>query len=421
MMRSPHRQRLIRELRLAAQRHDWAKLIADHGTPLLVLDPGAVVAAYRELSTHLPGFDLHYAVKALPHPAVLAAIASCGGGFDVTTRAEVELVRALGIAMEKCIYTHPVKTPDDIDHACQAGIRTFVVDNPMEAEKFCGRSSDIRLLVRLAFPNHTAKSDLSTKFGVDMSSYDDAELVVKQVIASGVTFAGFSFHVGSQSCSVEPFRSALRSTLELCRHIHDTVGVDTIVIDIGGGFPVVYREPVPAVAQIAEVINDTVGALRYEFTLMAEPGRFLVAPCMTLFTRVVGTATRRAHQWHYLDDGLYGSYSNVLCEDVHPPILAWRELTTTTSELMPVTLAGPTCDSADVVARDCPMPRLNIGDVVVSPMMGAYTAVTATRFNSVAPTPIVVTDITQHEQDLRGRGRQLRSRPSRDRQGLLQA
>jgi ornithine decarboxylase len=399
-MQSSRRQQLIRDLRAAAWRHDWAKLIASYGTPLLVLDPGAVVAAYRELSIHLPGFDLHYAVKALAHPAVITAIASCGGGFDVATRAEVELVRALGVAMDKTIHTNPVKKLDDIDHAYQAGIRTFVVDNPVEAQKFCGQPSDIRVLVRLSFPNATAKSDLSTKFGVDMSSYDDAELLVKQVLASGVMFAGFSFHVGSQSYSVEPFRCAMTSTLDLCRHIRDRVGVETTVIDIGGGFPVPYREPVPTVAQIAEVINDTMGALRAEFTLIAEPGRFLAAPCMTLFTSVVGTATRSADQWHYLDDGLYGSYSNVLCEDVHPPILAWRELITTTSELLPVTLAGPTCDSVDVIARGYPMPQLAMGDVVVSPMMGAYTAVTATSFNGLESTPIVVTEISTERTSL---------------------
>jgi ornithine decarboxylase len=110
-----------------------------------------------------------------------------------------------------------------------------------------------------------------------------------------------------------------------------------------------------------------------------------------LLTSVVGTATRDGKVWHYLDDGLYGSYSNVLTEDVHPPILAMDELRDGRSaDLQPVTLAGPTCDSVDVVARDYPMPPLRVGDVVVSPMMGAYTSVTSSRFNGIAETPIVV-------------------------------
>jgi ornithine decarboxylase len=108
---------------------------------------------------------------------------------------------------------------------------------------------------------------------------------------------------------------------------------------------------------------------------------------------VVGSATRAGATWHYLDDGLYGSYSNVMTENVHPPILALSELGGDEDKMPPleaVTLAGPTCDSVDVVAADYPMPTLAVGDVVVSPTMGAYTSVTASRFNGIAETPIVV-------------------------------
>jgi ornithine decarboxylase len=101
-------------------------------------------------------------------------------------------------------------------------------------------------------------------------------------------------------------------------------------------------------------------------------------------------AERNGQEWHYLDDGLYGSYSNVMTENVHPPILALRELTGNDVTYVPVTLAGPTCDSADVIARDYPMPPLEVGDIVVSPMMGAYTSVTSSRFNGVPATPILM-------------------------------
>ncbi|MGE2717545.1 type III PLP-dependent enzyme [Mycolicibacterium litorale] len=390
----PSRRRQLREsLGADAVRHSWADLLATHRTPLLVLDPDAVAAAYRRLSAELTGFGLHYAVKALPHPAALAVIASCGGGFDVATSGEVDQVRALGVPMHRCIHTHPVKKPADIDHAYRAGVRTFVVDNPVEAQKFSGRSGDIEVLVRLAFPNPTAKSDLSTKFGVEPA---DAELVVKHVLDSGVGFAGFSFHVGSQGSSVHPYRVALQSTLELCDHVDRTLGVRAHTIDIGGGFPVSYRDPMPGVDRIADVVHEALGERRGQFRLLAEPGRFLAAGAMTLLTSVVGTATRGGKVWHYLDDGLYGSYSNVLTEDVHPPILALREVSDTSSaaldDLKPVTLAGPTCDSVDVVARDYPMPPLTVGDIVVSPLMGAYTTVTSSRFNGIAPTPVVVSN-----------------------------
>ncbi len=380
------RSQLRDNLNARCDSEGWRALVAQHGTPLLVLDAYRVVEQCRLLASHLSGFGLHYAVKTCPHPAVLRAVAASGCGFDVATRAEVDLIAALGLPISRCINTNPVKKPADIDHAYVAGVRTFVVDNPVEAQKFTGLPADIEVLVRLAFRNPSAKSDLSTKFGADPA---DAELVVKHVLASGVRFGGFSFHVGSQGAAVEPYRRALRGTLELVAHIDETLGVPTRIIDIGGGFPVTYREPMPVIDAIAAVVDEVLGDRRDEFTLLAEPGRFLAADSMTLLTSVVGSAIRDGAQWHYLDDGLYGSYSNVMTEDVHPPIFGLREIVDRVNGYEPVTLAGPTCDSADVVARDYPMPALDVGDVVISPMMGAYTSVTSSRFNGIPATKVV--------------------------------
>ncbi|OBK74866.1 type III PLP-dependent enzyme [Mycobacterium sp. 1274761.0] len=380
------RSQLRDTLQTRCDTEGWRALVAQHGTPLLVLDRYRVVEQCRLLASRLPGFRLHYAVKTLPHPAVLRAVAANGCGFDVATKAEVDTIGELGLPIDRCINTNPIKKLTDIDHSYIAGVRTFVVDNPLEAQKFTGLPGDIEVLVRLAFPNPTAKSDLSTKFGVAPA---EAELVVKQVLATGVRFGGFSFHVGSQGTSVEAYRQALRGTLELIGHIDETLGVTTRTIDIGGGFPVGYRQPVPAIDDISAVVDEVLGGRRDQFTLLAEPGRFLAADAMTLLTGVVGSAVRDGRQWHYLDDGIYGSYSNVMTEDVHPPILALRELVDGVGGCEAVTLAGPTCDSADVIARDYPMPALDVGDIVVSPMMGAYTSVTSSRFNGIPATPIV--------------------------------
>ncbi|SOX54327.1 type III PLP-dependent enzyme [Mycobacterium ahvazicum] len=381
------RSQLRDSLRRQASAQRWNQLLAEHGTPLLVLDLQRVVTQYRLLSTHLREFALHYAVKALPHPAVVTALADCGGGFEVASSGEIDVLRSLGLPMNRCIHSHPIKKPSDIDYAYRAGIRTFVVDNPLEAQKFIGRPSDIEVLVRLSFPNPSAKYDLSSKFGVTPGQ---AELVVEQLMFAGVGFAGFSFHIGSQATSAEPYRAAVRATLELVDRIRRTLGADTRIINIGGGFPVTYREPIPSIDAISSAVDDAFGARRSEFILLAEPGRFLVGDCMTLLTSVVGTSAREGQLWHYLDDGVYGSYSNVAA-DVEPPILALRELDGHRSmPYQPVTLGGPTCDSIDVVARDYPMPQLAVGDVVVSPLMGAYTMVSASRFNGIPATPVVV-------------------------------
>ena len=373
---------------LRARNPRWADLARRHGTPLLVLEPHLVARRLRDFTEALPGVGVHYAVKALPHPIVLSTIAICGGGFDVATRGEIDLLQQLGLPMDRCIHTNPIKKPADIDHAYAAGIRVFVVENVCEAQKFAGKPEDVELLVRLAFRNPTAKSDLSAKFGVEP---DDAELLVKHVLAAGVRFAGFSFHVGSQGSSAEPYRYALERTLELIAQLRRTLGVSARVIDIGGGFPVSYRDAAPTIAEIGAIVDDVLGESRREFSLLAEPGRFLSADCMTLLTSVVGTGMRAGQLWHYLDDGVYGSYSNVMTEDVHPPILALSELESSAEpSLDAVTLAGPTCDSADVIARGYPMPTLGVGDLLISPAMGAYTSVTASRFNGIPATPIVM-------------------------------
>ena len=114
-------------------------------------------------------------------------------------------------------------------------------------------------------------------------------------------------------------------TLELTRDVERTLGVHVPTIDVGGGFPVSYRDDMPSIGAIGDVVDEVLGRRR-EYTMLAEPGRFVVADCMTLLTSVVGSATRAGRTWHYLDDGLYGSYSNVMTEDVHPPILALSEL-----------------------------------------------------------------------------------------------
>ncbi|MGU3434015.1 type III PLP-dependent enzyme [Actinomycetes bacterium M1A6_2h] len=385
-MEPRRRRRLADEMRGSAPM--WADLAARHGTPLLVLDPREVTRRYAELQNLLPYIRFHYAVKALPHPAVIAAVVSRRGWFDVATSHEVDHLVGLGVDMGRVIHTHPVKKPTAIDHAYAAGVRTFVVDSVAEVDKFGTRHRDAGVLVRLAFPDPTAKSNLSAKFGVPPA---DAELVVKQLLSSGLRVDGFSFHVGSQGSAIGPFAAAIGRTVELMDRVESSSGVQLRTLDIGGGFPVSYREPVPNIAEIASVIDTALASVRDRYVVLAEPGRFVAASCMTLLTSVVGTSIRDGRVWHHVDDGVYGSYSNVLAEDVHPAVLALAELGDDVSlPMRPVVLAGPTCDSVDVVATDYPMPELQNGSVLVSPMMGAYTAVSASRFNGLPPTPIVV-------------------------------
>ncbi|MCK8609855.1 type III PLP-dependent enzyme [Agromyces sp. C10] len=399
----PHRELVRRDLAAEAQRIRLGDLVREHASPLFVLDPARVTDQLAEIRRELPGVGIHFATKSLPHPAVIDAVHAFGASFEVASRGEIDLLERRGVPIAGCLHTHPVKTVADITSAYLRGIRTFVVDSPSEIGKFAGLPcGEVGVLVRLSFPNPGAKSDLSSKFGV---APEHAAALVERCLAARLPVRGFTFHVGSQTTSAEPWQRAIAATLQLMRDLESRHGIRFELLDLGGGFPVPYDEPVPSLAELARGIRPALAAVPPHVRVVVEPGRFVSAPAMMLVTRVIGTNDRPDGRWHYLDDGLYGAYSNIPAEDVHALVFAAAELgvqrigddaadrvtrRVLTRTRVPVTLAGPTCDSVDVIARGLPLPPLADGDLLVSPMMGAYTWATATGFNGIAPTPVLV-------------------------------
>ncbi|MHC5796269.1 type III PLP-dependent enzyme [Lacisediminihabitans sp. FW035] len=381
------RSRRIDGVRATLAEVDLDAMVTLHGTPLLVLDTGRVAAQYTRLRAALPFVRWHYAVKALSHPAVIETLASLGAAFDVASDCEIDVVARHGITPDRIIHTQPVKSPTEITRAYVLGIRTFVIDSAGELAKFRNVPANVSLLIRLAYRNPEAKSDLSSKFGV---SPVEAEVLLSQAIAQGNHVAGFSFHVGSQLDSVDAFVTATTATLELMDRLERQWNMQFTMLDIGGGFPVGYRTDVASIEQIAGALRPLLEPRSARLRIIAEPGRILVADAATLVSRVVGVRDRDGEAWCFIDDGVYGSYSNVMTEAVHPVILARSELDREASALVPTTVGGPTCDSADVVARRYPLPRLREGDLLLSPTMGAYTSVTATTFNGRRPAKVVV-------------------------------
>lgn len=362
---------------------------AEHGTPLLLLSPAVVRERYRALRRALPGVALHYAVKSLPHPAVAAALADEGASFDLASDGEIALLRSVGVGGRRCLHTHPIKRPGDIAAALEFGCRGFVFDNEDELAKLEPFRGEAELLLRVAFPNDRAQCDLSAKFGAHP---DAAAGLLVHAQARGHRVRGLSFHAGSQVCDPASFVAAIRA----CRRIFDAArrrgvgGLDTL--DIGGGFPVAYVSPVSAIADFCRPIR---AALRLAFPterVLAEPGRYISAPAMTLLTSVVGRAERAGVPWYYLDDGVYGSYSGVLFDHCEYAVIPLESLERPDLPRRVSVLAGPTCDSVDVVQDAVPMPELDTGDLLVSPMMGAYSCASATDFNSLERTKVVVRD-----------------------------
>jgi ornithine decarboxylase len=350
------------------------RLVAVFGSPLLIVDCERVRTQYRRLAKALPGVDLHYALKPLPHPAVVRTIAAMGGFMDLATTGEVQLVTRLGIDPERCIHTHPIKRDKDIRNALAAGVRVFVADNPDELRKFKGFRGEAELLLRVSFRSPGAVSDLSRKFGCD----PEAALELARLAAKlGITVRGFSFHVGSQAPQSLKHVEAIEACGTLIRQARREKLGRFDVLDIGGGFPIDYTEPMPDIGRFCAPIRKAIAGLPKRLRLIAEPGRYISGPSAIGVASVMGRAEREGHWWYYLDDGLYGSWNGQLYDHARYPIESLKQ----GGELYPSVLAGPTCDSIDVIAENLMLPKLKTGDVIMGRAMGAYTWASASEFN----------------------------------------
>jgi ornithine decarboxylase len=349
------------------------RLVKQYGSPLLIVDCERARAQYRKLAKALPGVDLHYALKPLPHPAIVRSILALDGWLDLATTGEVQLAHKLGADPARCIHTHPIKRDIDIRNALAAGVNVFVADNPDEVRKFRRYREKAELLLRVSFRSPGVVSDLSRKFGCDPQ---DAVELARLAASLGVRLRGLSFHVGSQAPDARMHVQAIGVCAELLVAMRrEKLGpLDTL--DIGGGFPIDYLEGVTTIGRFCAPIRKALAQLPARVRIIAEPGRYIAGPSAIAVSSVMGRAQRAGKWWYYLDDGVYGSYSGQVFDHGRYPLRALR-----TGRLQPSVLAGPTCDSIDVVAEDVPLPRLREGDLIVGAAMGAYTWASASEFN----------------------------------------
>jgi ornithine decarboxylase len=364
------------------------RLVREFGSPLLIIDCERVRVQYRKLRKALPRVDLHYALKPLPHAAVVQTVLEEGGFLDLATTGEVQLVQRLGAAPERCIHTHPIKREQDIRNALQFGVKTFVADNPDEVRKFARHAKAAELLLRVSFRSPGAMCDLSRKFGCDPEALLDLARLAAEL---GVDVRGFSFHVGSQAVDSQKHIEAIEACAKLMAAARrEKLGtLDTL--DIGGGFPIDYMQPVSDIGHFCAPIRAALGKLPRRIRIIAEPGRYIAGPAAIGVASVMGRAQREGHWWYYLDDGLYGSYSGQLYDHARYPVEPLKE---GGAERLPSVLAGPTCDSIDVIAENLMLPKLEEGDLIIGKAMGAYTWASASDFNFFPKATVIAVNRT---------------------------
>ncbi len=347
-------------------------LAARYGSPLFIIDAARVRLQYRRLAAALPGVDLHYALKPLPHSSVVGTLQAEGAYFDLATNGEVELVRRLNVAPERCIHTHPIKRDSDIRTALAYGVNRFVVDNPDELRKFAKYRTRSSLLIRVSFSSPEARCDLSRKFGCDPESVSG---LLRLAAELRIKIDGLSFHVGSQAAGPAMFVAAIARCGELLR-MAAGMGHAPGILDIGGGFPVDYLQHCMPIEEFCAPIVAVLKELP-SMRVIAEPGRYISAPAAISVASVMGRALRGGRWWYYLDDGLYGTYSGQVYDHAAYPV----EALVPAGKTYPSVLAGPTCDSIDVINEHLELPELDVGDLIVGRAMGAYTWASASEFN----------------------------------------
>ncbi|MBT8419941.1 MAG: type III PLP-dependent enzyme [Gammaproteobacteria bacterium] len=366
---------------MSATNNDFARLIAEHGSPLVIISRRELTENLRRLTAALPGVRLHYAVKANPMPDLLGVLAEAGSRFDIASLGELARVSKLGVETRDIVYTNPIKSPAEIASAHKTGIDTFFYDNLPELDKIAQVAPGVQVMLRLGVDNPNCVVDLGAKFGCP---HDEAEQLLMAALERGLVPRGLCFHVGSQTSIPVPYMQAA----VVCRSLFNKMalaGHPLRTLDIGGGFPVSYKTPMMDLEDFCKPIREVLGGYFPNTEIIAEPGRVICATAATLIMRVIGKSQRRGITWYYLDDGLYGTLSGLVFDKTN---YAFECLKTKNPE--PCVLAGPTCDSFDIISKNEFMPGLELGDMVLVHNVGAYATATATRFNDVPMAKILV-------------------------------
>ncbi len=355
-------------------------------TPFLALSANQAGRNYDRLQAALPGVRIHYAVKPNNHPAILKEIYNRGGSFEVCSLGEMKKVLAIGANPSDLIHTHPIKSVDEFDGAIEAGINTFVIDNFEEAKKL-HRYTDqkIKILIRYRISTSTsAVVNLQYKFGCKT---EDVLALAQKVSEAGHEYYGLSFHIGSQCTNSANYVIAIRTAHRLINRL-DANGFDSRVLDIGGGFPVTYVEPVPSIEDFCQPITEALNQqIRPDIKVISEPGRYIAASAATLVCSIIGKSFRDGKIWYYLDDGLYSTFSGQLYDQCKYPVISQRQGQPRLS-----VLSGPTCDSFDVMYDGLLIPEHEVGDKLIFTKTGAYCEVSGSNFNSLKRPDYVLVD-----------------------------
>lgn len=351
-------------------------------TPCVVVDLLTIRQQYHTLRDALPDALIYYAVKANPAVPVLKALSRLDIGFDLASTGEIDRCLALGIPVERFCFGNTIKRERDIGWAHSLGLDLFAFDSPAELDKLARATPGARVFCRLSIHGRGAEWPLTRKFGCPARMA--GELLVRAKLL-GLRPVGVSFHVGSQQTDPMQWAVAIGIAAGVFRDC-SRQGIALELLNVGGGLPAHYRAPVSPLSSYAEAILSSVSAQFGSAAprIMVEPGRYLVGDAGVLRSQVLLIA-RHGRRWVYLDAGRYNGLAETQGEAIQYALRTQHDLGASD----PVVLAGPTCDSTDIIYDrahyELPL-DLAIGDTVDFLSAGAYTASYASvEFNGFPP------------------------------------
>ena len=350
----------------------------DYDQPVLVMSRQRLRANARRFIAAMPRVRPHFAVKANPDKDILRIFKEEGTCFEIASIAELDAMVTLGADMETVFYSNPIKSPQSIKHAADHGVIWYCVDTHEEVEKIAMINPQAKLYLRIAVSNEGSSWPLAGKFGAGPAAVEAIIAAAKQF---NMQICGVTFHVGSQCCNIDNWVAGIRASKQLFAKLISH-GFMPQLLNLGGGYPLQFNGDEPLIEQIGEAINRELEDIPESIQVMAEPGRYLVGSAGCLVSQIVGVASRDDTRWVYLDTGVYGGLME-LTMDFPLSLVSER-----TGDLGLWTLAGPTCDSIDVMGRHQLPTNSAAGDFVYMPNLGAYCTTCACDFNGF-PAPIL--------------------------------
>jgi len=345
-------------------------------TPFILIDTEKIKENISIIGKSIHNSKVFYALKANPDVAIAGLVNEQQIGFEIASEGELKILSSLDIGPSRIISSNPMKSVKFLEMAADYGVKYFAFDSYDEVEKIVKYAPGSYVYVRLSVPNEGSEWPLSKKFGVEI---DDAVGLLSHAKHKGLTPVGVTFHVGSQCKNPYNWNIAIDKAKILWDRA-ERKGIKLTLLNIGGGYPINYRKIEINIEEIERNINKLISEKFSEkLEVHIEPGRAVVGDAGVLVSSIIGKAKRYDEDWLHIDVGVFNGLMESLGGIRYTYII--ESYKPNDGEKKRWTIAGPSCDSFDVIDRNVPLPEPDVGCLILILSSGAYTASYASEFN----------------------------------------